>query len=188
MSEHDFDIKARDGAIVENKIGQSLALLLNDIFLCEFVRRITWDENNNFSRIMQRDGIDGLITKRSLKYDAKIREFAAYRYEDILIETISMVETGARGWYYKETDLIFYGWKNEIGTSIMDMYILLLQNLDLREWFAINNQYFETVTSRSYSNGHHWTTENIAVPIIAFPKDVIIRVPKQKLPALTDFM
>ena len=128
----------------------------------------------------QRKGIDGILYAEKVKIDLKSRKFDAYHWNDILIETVSIIERNKLGWFYtSEADVIPYVWENSSRTNLIDGYFLFIQNKSFREWFetykATHSYWPHKRVAHSNNNGEHWSTENYAVPILAFPTGSILR-------------
>lgn len=123
---------------------------------------------------VQRSGIDIILKQEKVSADLKVRSYWTHRFRDILLET----DVGGKpGWFYTtKANLIFYVWKNEHETNLVDGYIIHMTP-ELREWFEKNKQNFSLKVSKSRSDetGREWLTENRAVPIDEFPKGSIFR-------------
>lgn len=141
-------------------------------------------KNINFSDNpeMQRKGIDIILTQKNPTIDLKVRDYKYYNCRDILMETISVVETGTPGWLYtSQADLISYVWQTLRGTNLIDGYMLLIQ--EIRPWFKKNKWAFYTPRDAiSERDGRTWHTRNVAVPIYSFPIGTVFRFN----PKLTD--
>ena len=133
----------------------------------------------------QRKGIDGIVYAEKAKIDPKSRKYSAYKYKDILIETISVIEKNKLGWFYtSEADVIAYVWENASRTNLIDGYFIFIQDTIFRKWFE-NYKLANPQKRRiawSQRNGHFWSTENFAVPITKFPKGAVLRF-NPKLPS-----
>ena len=157
--------------------------------LLEKISRLRLKEKIKYlgdNREFQRKGIDGILYAEKAEIDPKVRNYSAYKYEDILIETISIIEQNKLGWFYtSRADIVAYVWKNASGTNLIDGYFVFIQNSKLRTWFE---QYKEKNPEKrrvaySEANGEVWSTENYAIPIDKFPTGVILqfnpRLPNQ---------
>ena len=139
-------------------------------------------ENQEF----QRKGIDGILYAETAKIDPKVRDYSVYKWKDILIETISVMEENKLGWFYtSEADIVAYVWENPSKTNLIDGFFIFIQNKDLKEWFEkYKNKHPEKRrVATSLRTGIIWHTENFAVPINEFPKGTLIRF-DPKLPSL----
>lgn len=114
---------------------------------------------------IQRRGIDYIIHKEEPKLDLKIREYYFYKFKDILIETISVVETNKKGWFYtSDADCILYCWKNDAGNNLIDGYILLFN--DMSDWFENNKYLYKSPKDAISRRGNLiWHTRNRPIPI-----------------------
>ncbi len=172
MKSHDFNEKVRGAESWEEKLKNKLA----EVLFAESVKRIPYDLNRGYTVKMQKDGIDGVIHQKTVTFDVKVRDFYSLRFQDILIETVSVVESNKPGWfYYTKSNFIVYTWKNEKGTNLKDGYFIFIQNSRLRDWFEENRSRYPVKHAMSTRNGYTWRTENVAVPIKDFPSGTIMR-------------
>jgi len=163
-----FDENLRNG----QKWEVELLRKISRIRLKEKIKFLT--NNDEF----QRKGIDGILYAEKAKIDPKTRGYFAYKYNDVLIETLSVIEQKKLGWWYTtEADIIAYVWKNPSGTNLIDGYFIFVQDKNLRSWFEqYKIQHLEKRRiASSERNGSIWHTENFAVPIKDFPKGTIMR-------------
>jgi len=126
----------------------------------------------------QRKGIDGILYAEKAKIDSKARKYYAYKWNDILIEVVSIIGQNKLGWFYtSKADVIAYVWENPSRTNLIDGYFIFIQNKTMREWFerykAQHPEKRRVATSER--NGLVWKTENYAIPIKEFPKGSILR-------------
>lgn len=157
--------------------------LLKKISRLRLKEKITYLNNN---REFQRKGIDGILYAEKAKIDPKARKHSAYKWNDILLETLSVRERNKLGWFYtSESDIIAYVWENQSRTNLIDGYFIFLQNQTLREWFEkYKKQHPEKIrVAYSIKNNSRWSTENYAVPLKKFPKGTILRF-NPKLPSM----
>lgn len=144
---------------------------IREIAQFESVHRVTYAENPE----VQKHGIDGFLTTKKPTVDTKTRGYDAYRYHDILIETLSIRERDILGWFYTtNADVIAYVWTNSSGTNLVDGYLLFMSD-SVRQWFETNKNQFKVKIAHSKAKGKEWTTENRAVPISQFPKGTLYR-------------
>jgi len=131
--------------------------------------------NNDMNK--QRQGIDGLISFKDASVEIKTRDFSAFKYKDILLETISIIERNKLGWFYtSKATAVLYVWLNQTKTNFIDGYIIWIQTPKLRKWFELNKHKFSKKIAKTRTeDGNYWHTENRAVPIKSFPKDTIKR-------------
>jgi len=167
---HDFNETLKNGQKWELPLLEKISRLR----LREQIQCLTF--NGEF----QRKGIDGILYSEKVKLDPKSRNFNAYHYNDILIETVSIIETNKLGWFYtSEADVIPYVWENPSRTNLIDGYFLFIQNKSFREWFekykAAHPNWPHRRIAHSVCDGNYWSTENYAVPIVAFPVGYILR-------------
>jgi hypothetical protein len=119
---------------------------------------------------IQRQGIDGLITLEKVKVETKSRSYKYHKYNDILLETISIIESNKLGWFYTtQANVVAYVWENPTSTNLYDGYLIFITP-KLREWFKQNQHRFRTKIAKTENSGIIWTTENKVVPIKEFPK------------------
>jgi len=156
--------------------------LLEKISRLRLKEKITCLSND---REFQRKGIDGILYAEKAKIDPKARKYSAHKWNDILIETLSVIEQNKLGWFYtSESDIIVYVWENQSRTNLIDGYFIFIQNTTLRVWFEkYKKQHPEKRrVAHSYRDGSSWTTENYAVPFHEFPKGTILQF-NPKLPS-----
>lgn len=175
MKYNDFDSCVRDGEHGEELTRSNF----HDIFK-PVVQRFVYGDSA-YSTTKQRHGIDFEIGKEKIDFDVKCRDYYTYKYQDILLETISVVEHNKPGWLYtSESDYVVYAWYNSTKTSFIDGYLLFLENIrKFKDSYVPEKKQFKY--ARSYKNGNTWTTENIAVPIKDFPDDCLDRINMRKL-------
>ena len=172
MKFHDFNEKLREGNLCEEYVKSHFDV----IFYTPILKHITYENDPK----MQRDGIDFVMSKEEVNFDVKCREYGFYKWNDILLETVSVVETGKPGWFWaSRSDIIVYMWQNETKTEVIDGYLLLLPQT--REWIKDKMDKYKTKTAHSKRQGGTWATDNIAVPIKDFPSDCLIQILKNKL-------
>lgn len=124
----------------------------------------------------QKQGVDVLLSNHSIEFDVKSRTFQYYKWKDILVETISVVESNKDGWvYYTKSEYIVYVWFNQSKTKFIDGYLINLPCF--KSFFKTNIDTFrqprDAVTTR---NGRTWHTQNKIVPINQIPKPCIKRI------------
>lgn len=152
---------------------------LHDIFR-PVVQRFMYGDSIH-ATCKQRNGIDFEINKERIDFDVKCRDYYTHKYNDILLETVSIVESNKPGWLYaSKSDLIVYAWFNSTKTTFVDGYLLFLNNIRLFiEKYVPQKK--QVKYAKSYKNGHTWTTENIAIPISDFPNNCREHINMRKL-------
>ncbi len=163
-----FQDNLNDGYICEERIKEKFKEIFTPI-----LNHILYKEDPE----IQKKGIDFTVSKRPVSFDVKCRDYEAYKYKDILLETVSVREYDKLGWLWtSESDVIVYVWQNRSKTKFIDGYLLFLN--EIRSWLKeVGTDQFEKVISYSIGkNGVIWSTENIAIPISAFPKNCIKRI------------
>lgn len=168
-----FQEKLEEG----NKAEKILMKKLVNILFATSVQQIGWDADNILTMNLQRRGIDGLVRIRELKCQVKTRSFFYHQFEDILIETVSVMERNKPGWFYTcKADFIAYVWKDKYGDYFMDGYFIFIQNPLLRPWFEENKKNYRRKIAESVdqNTGEVWHTANRVVPIKDFPKGTIL--------------
>lgn len=122
---------------------------------------------------IQRQGIDGLISLETVKVETKTRTYQYYKFKDILLETLSVIEANKPGWFFTtQANVVAYVWETPTGTNLFDGYLIFITP-QLREWFNQNQHRFRTQIAQTKNAGEKWTTENKVVPIKEFPKGSI---------------
>lgn len=173
MTLHDFNKKLREGNMCEERVKTQFKVIFEPV-----LTHIMFDSQPD----KQRNGIDFEISRRPMTFDVKCRNAYAYKYGDILLETMSVVENDKLGWLYtSHSDIIVYAWNNPNNTMFVDGYLLYMESI--RKWLADKNvlRTFKVRNARSYRGGVTWTTSNIAVPITAFPHNCIHRIDTDEL-------
>lgn len=124
----------------------------------------------------QRQGVDILLSKNSVEFDVKSRDFSYYKWKDILVETISVIEQDKPGWiYYTKSEYIVYVWFNKLKTKFIDGYLIYLPHF--KPFFEKNiNSFRQPNDARSELGERIWHTRNKIVPISTIPTDCIKRV------------
>lgn len=145
------------------------------------ISRIIYNQDMQ-SRLLQKAGVDGIITARPIAdFDIKARDFKYYNYKnqgvDILFETISIVEKSVPGWFYK-SNVVVYVWFTQNKSRFADGYILYMDKLREKLKDVINNYPKKTAHSENGSVWSVWSTENRAVPIKDIPISAIQRIHK----------
>jgi len=187
--EHDFRECLQDGVEWEERLKPKL----KEQIMAINVEQISFDEDPE----KQLSGIDQVLTQATdLNIDVKVRDHQYYG-DDVLIETVSVVEEDKDGWVYNDaTDIIAYCWENKPGTNLCDG-VLILHNDEFVEWFDAMSRQFRTVRTQSYDKGRTWTTESEIVEINDIPDGFIYQgfdpelpqrkeTPQQELGAWTD--
>lgn len=163
---HDFEESLMFGLKGENLFKNTHG----DIFINK-LNHILFDTNRN----KQLSGIDFEFESRKIKFDLKTRRYFAYKYNDILIETISVIEKNKPGWFYtSQSDIIVYIWFNEKEDSIIDGYIVDL--LQTRKWLKDNENKFEVKIAHTNSQYGNYSTKNICIPIKNFPANCLDKI------------
>lgn len=165
----DFEKDLDMGIVAENK----LLSKFQRVFV-PLVQQIIYEPTNAESVKLQKSGVDVIISTKEVRFDVKCRRFDVYKWNDILLETVSVVETETPGWLYK-SDVVVYVWENISRTSFIDGYILYLDKI--RPWFVEHESKFKQKTAFSERNGNKWSTLNRAVPIKQFPIGSIQKIP-----------
>jgi len=175
--EHDFRECLQDGVEWEERLKPKL----KEQIMAINVKQISFDEDP----AKQLSGIDQVLTQATdLNIDVKVRDHEYYG-DDVLLETVSVVEEDEDGWVYNDaTDIIAYCWENKPGTNLCDG-VLILHNDEFVAWFDSMSRRFKTVRAQSYDNGRTWTTESKIVKINDIPDGFIYRgfdpeLPQQK--------
>jgi len=129
----------------------------------------------------QKQGIDIILSKQSVDFDVKSRDYSYHRYNDFLIETISVVEDNKPGWiYYTKSQYIVYVWFNKFKTKFIDGYLIHLPQFKV--FFDKNIHLFrQPPDAVSERNGKVWHTRNKIVPISKIPDICIKKVDMELL-------
>ncbi len=157
---NNWDDSIKIGKVGENIVKNNFILLLKQIIDSKNVniKHIIYEENP----ILQKNGIDFIFNIDFSKLDVKTRNYYSYKYNDILLETTSIVETNTQGWLYtSKSDIIIYAWLNKECTMFIDGYFLFLN--EIRKYISKNNYLMKT--AETHRNGTIWHTNNIVVPI-----------------------
>lgn len=175
MTARDFRKDVKRGNYWENKLKNKLATIM----FPKSIQMMKYGNENLAETQLQRQGIDGEITLKKIRFDIKTRANYTHKFKDILIETVSVVEEDIPGWfYYSQADFIAYTWENENGTNLIDGYLLFLQNKKLKSWFEENKHHFNSPSdAETYDKlkDRRWHTSNKTPKISSFPKDTLIR-------------
>jgi len=166
---NDFEEKLKEGNVWEELLKEKLAKVL----FTESVKRIEYSDGE-YEAELQKTGIDGIINRKVVTFDVKARKHWCYKHNDILIETVSVVENDILGWFYtSKADFVAYVWENEDRTDLIDGYLIFIQDIDLKVWFEVHHERF--IEKEAESNNHQWHTLNRVVPIDEFPDGTILQ-------------
>lgn len=157
---HDWGSCLEEGTKWEERIKP----ILKEQILSISVDQVSFDDEPE----KQLSGIDHVLTRESPNIDVKVRDYEYYG-DDVLLETVSVVERDVEGWLYSDgLDVLAYCWQNRLGTNLTDG-ILLLINDAFVEWFEAHISEFRAVTTRSRDGGDTWTTKSRIVEIDRIP-------------------
>jgi len=129
----------------------------------------------------QREGIDSRIDWEHANFDTKARDFDTRKHMppegDIVIETMSVVESNKLGWYYtSKADFIAYVWWNPKKTDLYEGYLIALQDPRFRNWFEQNILKFKEIEAETVAKGgKRWHTLSRVVPIPRFPQGILFK-------------
>lgn len=178
LNGHDFDKYVAEVEPFVKKLIEKIYPLLTEHNLLKYdIETIPYDTIKNIE--LQKNGIDILITFENITCETKFRKHDYYDGNDILFETISVMEKYKPGWMYTcESEILLYCWWNKNKTNFMPRgYILHWEKLNKTIWFnelPDPNRYpLKTTTSRR--GNQKWTTEFFCVPIEDFPQETIFR-------------
>jgi len=164
---HNFESCLEEGTEWEERVKPKL----KEQIMTLNVEQISFDENPD----QQLNGIDHVLTQNTdINIDVKVRDNKYYG-DDILVETLSVVEEEKDGWVYNdETDIIAYCWKNQPGTNLRDG-ILVLLNDKFVQWFDAMLEQFRTVQCESHDGDRTWTTQSEIVKIDDIPDGFVYK-------------
>lgn len=157
---NDWNESLKTGKIGENIVKNNFISLLKQMIDNKNVniKHILYEE----SPTIQKSGIDFIFNIDFSKLDIKTRNYYAYKYHDILLETVSIVENNIPGWLYtSKSDIIIYAWLNKESNTFIDGYFLFLN--EIRKY--VNKDKYLIKTAETYRNGAMWHTNNIAISI-----------------------
>jgi len=175
---HNFESCLEEGTEWEERVKPKL----KEQIMTLNVEQISFDENPD----QQLSGIDHVLTQKTdINIDVKVRDNKYYG-DDILVETLSVVEEEKDGWVYNdETDIIAYCWKNQPGTNLRDG-ILVLLNDKFVQWFDAMLEQFRTVQCESHDGGRTWTTQSEIVKIDDIPDGFVYKEFNPELPQVKE--
>lgn len=164
---HNFESCLEEGTEWEERVKPKL----KEQIMTLNVEQISFDENPD----QQLSGIDHVLTQNTdINIDVKVRDNKYYG-DDILVETLSVVEEEKDGWVYNdETDIIAYCWKNQPGTNLRDGVLVLL-NDKFVQWFDAMSEQFRTVQCESHDGDRTWTTQSEIVKIDDIPDGFVYK-------------
>jgi hypothetical protein len=163
-------------SVVKGSIGENMAMRIMESlkkYLGHDDAILTpYDKRCPGSLTLQRNGVDGVLMKDDSelwKFEIKTRDFRQIR-DDILIETVSILEQNKPGWFYtSKADWILYQWRGKDGIGIIDGYVIMIKDETLRRWFEHNKNAFEIKDSHTDMGGEKYTTRNRVVMVRDFP-------------------
>lgn len=132
-----------------------------------FSNRFKYNLNNLIETKKQRDGIDGNVSLNLFEYEVKTR---SRDYGDILLETVSVRESGKTGWFfYTKADVIVYLiYSNK---KFKKGFLILMENARVKfSWQELKK--YKTIIA--VTNNGEWSTENKAVPYRDFLENSLI--------------
>ena len=174
MKINEFRRNIEEGKTAEKALKDKL----HNILFSQSVRLIEWDNQNVYAMNLQRHGVDGISEIKEITWDVKVRDFSYYKYKDILLETVSVEETGKPGWfYYSIADFIIYTWKDKFNQYLIDGHFIFIQNPVLKKWFEENKDNYEDKKAKTIDKqtNNEWHTLNKAIPIRDFPMGTILQ-------------
>ena len=157
---NDWNKSIKTGKLGENIVKDNFISLLKQMIDTKNINltHILYETNP----LIQKNGIDFIFNITFSKLEIKTRNHFSYQYNDILLETISIIEKNMAGWLYtSKSDIIVYAWLNGESTEFIDGYFLFLDNT--RKYIK-NKKYAEKIATTN-KNGTIWHTKNIVVPI-----------------------
>lgn len=171
MNTHDFIEKVIEGEHAEELVLSNFKTIIQPI-----VMRVMYKEGL-IEKELQKQGVDAYIQKKETGFDVKVRDFKYYRFQDILLETKSVIESDVPGWLYKAS-VVVYVWWNPSKTRFVDGYALFMQNI--RDWLEVTQWNFYEKVAFSRRGVLRWSTKNIAVPITSFPPGCLYRLSRKE--------
>ena len=168
---HEFMEKVKEGEHAEELVLSKFKTIIQPI-----VMRVMYKEGL-IEKELQRSGVDAYVSKKESGFDVKVRDFKYHCFKDILLETKSVREDDKIGWLYKAS-VVVYVWWNPNKTRFVDGYALFLQNI--RDWLEVTQWNYPKKVAFSVRNGQRWSTENIAVPITAFPIGCLYKLSRKE--------
>ena len=163
---HDFNRDLSEALKWEEKVAGQF----KDIIIAEAVKKATLEE--------QKDGIDIIIKLKEGTFDVKFRDSKYFPPQDLLIETVSVVEQNKPGWFYtSKADAVVYLWWNESRTNLKPVgYLLFIQDPWFREWFEKHRHLYPEKETTTKRDGKTWKTKFVIVPIKHFPKGSLRKI------------
>jgi hypothetical protein len=161
---HDWESCLKEGNKWEDRIKPTL----KEQILSITVDQVSFDDDPE----KQLSGIDHVLTRESPNIDVKVRDYDYYG-DDILIETVSVVERDSKGWLYSDgLDVLAYCWKNRADTNLVDGLLLLINDAFI-QWFEAHKSEFRAVTTQTKDGRETWTTRSRIVEIDRIPEGFI---------------
>lgn len=174
MSDYSFDERRRFGGIGEKMVIDNFVTILKP-FVTEWIYGKYKEHTQK-----QRNGIDFSVNLDPANFEIKTRDYKYYKYNDILLETDSVIEKRVFGWIYTtKADVILYVWLDETKTKFIDGYIIIVDKLKK----CLNDlivEYWERTHGYSTTEGRY-TTGWFTVPINGFPEGILIRFDPNEL-------
>ncbi|MFW9973014.1 MAG: hypothetical protein ACFFDF_22705 [Candidatus Odinarchaeota archaeon] len=171
------------------KIGERFTIKHSRKIILPIIDQYLYSKHYEFdldseNREKQRQGIDGKI-KLNFAYDVKTR---TQKWNDILLETISVIENNVLGWFFtSKADALVYLFLNN-KQNIDDGFVILLKQA--RKYFTediLENYPIKIATTKKGTQIYH--TENRAIPFEDFPKKSFIHIQfNKKQIKLTEFV
>lgn len=176
MKINEFDESLKHGNICEKMVREKFKNVFSPI-LTQYIYGSCRKDTE-----FQRNGIDFSIKQKELTFDVKCRSNFSYKYKDILLETVSVMEEGKAGWlYYSESDIIVYVWQNKNRDRFIDGYLVFLEEAKNFYDSQPKNKFYTKIATTRGRRGEIWHTENVAIPVSAFPDNAIMHIDKRRL-------
>ena len=169
---HDFDECKEIGLKAEKLIINNFKEVFRPILLKMIKnKQIIYNTNDNDSINKQKKGIDGQVL---INYDVKSLSHE-YKHETrIILETVSNIDYGTKGWLYTcDSIIVLVYWDEEEKTTFYKGYLLFPKII--RKWFEDKKEQYNencrTTSSIKNENGkkYRWITEFYLIPICDLP-------------------
>ena len=178
MSPNDWDTSLSKGEKWVPRVAKSATeFIIENGLKKQSIRIIPFDTYEN--KKTQLSGIDVICKPLGISLEIKTRYDTRWYNKDILLETVSIIETGKKGWLYtSKADFLAYIWVNKdplpIG-YIIDLPVLRKSRIMKR----LNS--FKERKACSHSGNSRWSTLNREVPIYKFPEKTIYQFNPNKV-------
>ncbi|MEM2512700.1 MAG: hypothetical protein QXU81_00045 [Candidatus Bathyarchaeia archaeon] len=164
MRENNWDDSLRLGGKGEKIVSSAIEEALPRLIL----RKLRYWSN----RVEQKSGIDMILRLDEARVEVKTRNHKALKYNDIAVETVSVIEENKPGWIFtSRADYIAYVILDRSERRILRGWLLKMP--DFRTWFLSNVQKYSKHMTKTRRGSREWHTVFATVPLKDIPRSIL---------------